>query len=147
MVSSKSGGFTLIEVMVVVLIVVILAATAIPAYSDYVIRARIMEAINGLSTRQVRMEQCYQDNHTYELSACAAACNAVDAAGLRDDGFFTFSCGTPTQDTFTLTATGVRQMTGFVYTIDQANARSTTGVPDGWTTNATCWVSKKGGKC
>ena len=147
MVSSKSGGFTLIEVMVVVLIVVILAAVAIPAYSDYVTRARITEAIHGLSIRQVRMEQCYQDNRTYELSACATACNAVDAAGLGDDSFFTFSCGTPTQDTFTLTATGVRQMAGFVYTVDQANARSTTGVPTGWTTNANCWVSKKGGLC
>jgi type IV pilus assembly protein PilE len=146
MISSKSGGFTLIEVMVTVLIISILSAIAIPAYTDYVIRARIMEAISGLSSRQTRMEQCFQDNHTYALSACAAACNAVDAAGLRNDAFFTFSCTTD-QDTFTLTATGVRQMTGFVYTVNQADAKSTTGVPSGWAANTTCWVTRKGGTC
>jgi type IV pilus assembly protein PilE len=38
-------------------------------------------------------------------------------------------------------------MAGFVMTINQANARATTGVPTGWTTNATCWVLKKSGTC
>ena len=36
---------------------------------------------------------------------------------------------------------------GFVFTINQANAKATTSVPAGWTANATCWVTKKGGTC
>lgn len=146
MMSNKSGGFTLIEIMAVVLIVSILSAIALPEYRNYVMRARIMQAISGLSTRQTKMEQCYQDNHSYALTACATACNAVEAANLGGDEFFAFSC-VADQDTFTLTATGVGQMAGFVYTVDQANARSTTGVPSGWAANSTCWVTRKGGTC
>jgi type IV pilus assembly protein PilE len=46
-----------------------------------------------------------------------------------------------------LAATGTGSMAGFVYTIDQSNAKKTTAVPSGWSTNATCWVSNTGGTC
>jgi type IV pilus assembly protein PilE len=137
MTSHKSGGFTLIEVMIVVLIISILSAIAIPAYQDYVIRARITQAISGLSSRQVRMEQCYQDNHSY--SDCAA-CDEVT------EGDFTFTCE-GADPTFTLTATGLNTMAGFIYTVDQSDAKKTTGAPSGWTGSDTCWVTKKGGAC
>jgi type IV pilus assembly protein PilE len=137
MISSKSGGFTLIELMIVVVVVSILAAIAIPAYQDYVVRAKITQAVSGLSARQTRMEQCYQDNRTY--NACGAC-----VTELEDD--FEFSC-TPTATSFTLTATGIGQMNGFIFTVDQADARQTTGTPAGWGTNNTCWVTRKGGVC
>ena len=39
-------------------------------------------------------------------------------------------------------------MNGFIYTIDQANVRMTTGLPAGWTGSGTnCWVTKKSGAC
>lgn len=125
-------GFTLIEVMVVVAIVGILAAIAIPSYQDYVIRSRITQATSGLAARRVLMEQYYQDHHAFS----SAACNAGSS------GLFSFSC-TADASTYTLTASGQ----GFTYTVDQANARSTTAVPSGWTTNTLCWVTNKGGAC
>ena len=52
-----------------------------------------------------------------------------------------------TATTYTVTATGTGTMTGFVFTVDQANAHKTTAVPSGWTTSAVCWVSRKNGDC
>jgi type IV pilus assembly protein PilE len=141
MTSNKSGGFTLIEIMVVVAIISILSAIALPAYQDYVTRSRITQAISGLSARQVRMEQCYQDNHTYAPTGGCSACTDETTDN------FQFTC-TATATTFVLTATGQNPMRGFVYTVDQSNTRTTT-ITDvsGWEGNGTCWVTKKGGIC
>jgi type IV pilus assembly protein PilE len=133
----KERGFTLIEIMVVVVIVAILSAIAIPQYQDYVIRAKIMPAISELSARQVKMEQCFQDNHSY------SSCGACSTGSIEN---FAFTC-TSTATTFTLTATGSNQMAGFVYTVDHNNVRVTTSVPAGWTGSSSCWITKKGGVC
>lgn len=136
-------GFTLIELMIAVAIVAILAAIALPSYSEYVRRSRITEAISGLSSMQVKLEQFFQDNRTYS-GACAI--NTV-APLPPDTGTFAFTCPTLTATAYTVTATGSGPMSGFVYTVDQANVRATTGVPTGWTGSATCWVLKKDGSC
>jgi len=142
----QQRGFTLIEVMIVVAIVAILAAVALPSYTDYVKRGKIQEATTHLLSMRTKMEQYYQDNRRYD-----GACAAGTVAPLpTDQKYFTVTCGgfgpTPSQ-TYIVTASGQGDMTGFVYTINQANARATTGVPDGWTANASCWVTKKGGTC
>ena len=49
MMKSAQKGFTLIELMIVVAIIGILAAIAIPAYSDYTVRARVSEGVTGAS--------------------------------------------------------------------------------------------------
>ena len=131
------SGFTLIELMVAVAIVAILSAIALPAYSDYVTRGRLPEAYANLSSLRVHAEQFYQDNRTYAGFTCA----------IPDAKYFSYSCPGPGALTYTITATGVGPQTGFAFTIDQDNNRVTTAVPAGWTTNATCWVTKRGGVC
>lgn len=140
----QSRGFTLVELLVVVAVIGILSAIAVPQYSDYVMRSKIAEATATLSEHRVRMEQYFQDNRTY-VGACAAGTVAPTPTGR----YFTYACSNLAATTFTVTATGVASqgMNGFVYTINQANTRATTGVPTGWATNATCWVTKKGGVC
>jgi type IV pilus assembly protein PilE len=137
-------GFSLVELLVVVAIIGILAAIAVPQYSDYVTRSKITEATATLSEHRVRMEQFFQDNRTD-----AGACTAGTVAPVPTGRYFTYACSALTATTFTVTATGVAAegMNGFVFTINQANTRATTGVPAGWATNTTCWVTKKGGVC
>lgn len=136
-------GFTLIEVMITVAIVAILAAVALPSYSRYVLRARVTDGVAGLSDMRLKMEQYFQDNRTY-VGACVAGTVAPLPAPSVN---FTYACSALSANTYTVTATGLGVMNGFVYTLDQANARATTGVPSGWTANAGCWVTKQDGSC
>jgi len=55
-------GFTLIELMIVVAIIGILAAVAIPAYQDYIARAQVSEAISLLSSGKAAMAEHYTDH-------------------------------------------------------------------------------------
>lgn len=141
----RSKGFTLIEVMIVVAIIGILSAVAYPAYQDYIIRSKIPDATSYLSSNQVKMEQWFQDQRSYKNAA--GNCGATAASYTLPAGYFTFTCAAGSDTTYTITATGSGQMNGFVYTVDQAGVRQTTGVPSGWTGNNNCWVTKKGGVC
>lgn len=136
----EARGFTLIEVMVTVVIVSILAAVAIPQYKDYVTRGRIPDATSALSSKQVQLEQYYQDNRTY---VSAPPCSN-DTSSSK---FFDFACSSSTATAYVLTATGKSSMTGFTYTVNQAGAKATTAAPTGWTLSTTCWVVKKDGSC
>ena len=143
------GGFTLIEVLIVVAIVGILAAIAIPNYSSYVMRGKIQEATTNLLGMRTKLEQYFDDNRTY-VGACAAGTVAPLPTGLK---YFTITCPTLTQTTYTVQAEGGitggdRSMAGFTYTIDQANSHLTPAVPSGWgSAPVNCWVVNKGGQC
>lgn len=141
--STRSTGFTLLELMVVVAIIGILAAVALPAYTDYVKRGRIPQATNNLSSMRVKLEQYFQDNRTY-VGACADG--TIAPLPTSDD--FNYSCPTLTASAFTVQATGTGKMTGFTYTINESNAKATTAVPTGWgTVPKSCWIIKKDGSC
>jgi len=58
-------GFTLIELMIVVAIIGILAAIAIPAYQDYTIRAQVTEGINLATGSKVAVTEFFQDSGAF----------------------------------------------------------------------------------
>jgi type IV pilus assembly protein PilE len=147
MVMKAQNGFTLIELMIVVVIIGLLASVAIPMYGDYVTRGRLVEAMSALSDGRARMEQFFQDNRDY--SAATLQANGCPSGQIMpaDTANFTYTCAGLSTTAYTLTATGTGSVTGFVYTLNQTNTRSTTSVPSGWTAATDCWVVKKGGGC
>lgn len=123
----EKAGFTLIEVMVLVAVLGILAAIGVPNYSRYVTRGHLVEAGNALGEYRVRMDQFYKDNSTY---AKAGACAHAAPTNLDN---FAISCVVATGgQAFLATATGVGSTAGFVYTINQANVRTTAAIPSHW---------------
>ena len=134
-------GFSLIELMIVVTLAAILAAIAMPAYTDYVLRGKISEAFNNLSAMRVEAEQYFQDNRTYVAFPCASP---------GGNQHFTYSCSGVAASTYTIRADGVAAQGtgGFAYTINQLNARVTVTAGSDWSGDgSTCWVVKKGGAC
>lgn len=65
----KQQGFTLIELMIVVAIIGILAAVAIPAYQDYTARAQASEAVSLLSGLKTPISEYYQTEGAYPAMA------------------------------------------------------------------------------
>ena len=69
----KQQGFTLIELMIVVAIIGILAAIAIPAYQDYTQRAQISDAFTVVSGAKTAIAEFAQTNGSYPVTADIAA--------------------------------------------------------------------------
>lgn len=139
------SGFTLIELMVAVVIVGILAAVALPNYSDYIKRGKITSATSTLSNHRIVMERWYQDNRKYSDPA-DTACGPTRP--LDDDFQYACSLVGGSNQQYLLTATGLanRGMSGYVYTLDQNNRKQTTGFP-GATVPKNCWITKKAESC
>ncbi|MBW8831560.1 MAG: prepilin-type N-terminal cleavage/methylation domain-containing protein [Burkholderiales bacterium] len=139
--ASSSGGFTLIELMVAVAIVGILSAVALPSYTDYVLRGRLVDATNGLAATRALMEQHFQDNRSYLSGPCTKSPKAGP--------LFTISCSLIDKTTYTLEAKGSDVVKDFSFTLDNFGKQRTTGLPSKWGGvpsggSYECWVLKKG---
>ena len=94
-------GFTLIELMIVVAIIGILAAIAIPAYQDYTIRAQVSEGLNLAGAAKVAVTEYYQDRGAFPTTNAMAGLSAsntiigkyVDGVGVGAAGLVTVGYG------------------------------------------------------
>ena len=78
-------GFTLIELMIVVAIVGVLAAVAIPAYQDYAVRARVTDGISLAQTARKSVEENAALGNTFALGWTAPAATS-NVASIAIDG-------------------------------------------------------------
>jgi type IV pilus assembly protein PilA len=87
-------GFTLIELMIVIAIVGILAAVALPAYQDYTVRAKLAEAVAKASEIKTSVSEYYSANNTLPASISQAgttivSTNAIKSATFANTGLLT----------------------------------------------------------
>jgi type IV pilus assembly protein PilE len=156
-------GFTLIELMITVAIVAILAAIAVPNYTDYITRSKFTEAQGMLADLRVKMEQYYMDNRRYSTTTGGGTCGIPGGGAPTVQGakYFTYSCTSSNANAagdqqFVLTATGIagQGLDGIAFTVNHANARTTTVTASSAMANkgytaatTTCWVAKKPAQC
>jgi type IV pilus assembly protein PilE len=133
--SQRQWGFTLVELMIVVVIVAILASIAYPSYQRYVLRSHRAEGQALLGEAAARQERFYTQNNSF--ASTAAALNMTSyIANLQ---YYNFVISNVTATSYTLTATTKSSQTAdsecLSLTLDQAGTRSNTGTGIG----TTCW--------
>jgi type IV pilus assembly protein PilA len=74
-------GFTLIELMIVVAIIGILAAIALPAYQDYTVRSKVTEGLTLAGAAKLAVAETYASNSGQAITACALPCTVAPVAG------------------------------------------------------------------
>ena len=142
-------GFTLIELMIVIAIIGILAAVALPAYQTYTKKAKFSEVVLATTTMKSAIEICYQT--TGDLALCnETSTNAVQKANMiaaatnaKSVDEVSAAAITSAAAKATISVTGATSVDGKKYVID--------GVPNGgalnWTIDATSSDCDDAGYC
>ena len=101
-------GFTLIELMVAVTVLAILMGIALPAYTDYVIRARRADATAALMSAMNAMERFRANNFSYETAGAPPFSTNVPMDGTATPYYVLTIVDDATTYTITATSTGIQ---------------------------------------
>lgn len=128
MMKKAQQGFTLIELMIVVAIVGILAALALPAYQDYVVRSKVSEAMARMAESKTSVAEWYSSNGlaAFPTNAASVGVNTVGAHYVRGMAWDASPAtegapGSAAQITLTLAATLDSKVTNSIITMAVAD--------------------------
>ncbi|NIS69947.1 MAG: prepilin-type N-terminal cleavage/methylation domain-containing protein [Proteobacteria bacterium] len=112
-----STGFTLVELIIVIVIVGTLVAIAVPLYSHYTQTAKVREAVGMIKTIRTsqKLESVKTSKYYTATGGAASSIFLQKGIDLRDSVYFTYeTIGDPNQFTVTATATAGSDMTGTI---------------------------------